>query len=83
VPLLKRAYDRALGMAKDGVVSASALDDAEKNYEMSLNKQNVAKAQMTVLKAKIAPVGSAGGAGSSQPEATRGAAQLHRCGFAD
>src|ERR1700674_1876700 len=54
VPLLKRAYDRALGMAKDGVVSASALDDAEKNYEMSLNKQNVSKAQMTVLKAKIA-----------------------------
>ena len=41
-------------MAKDGVVSASALDDAEKNYEMSLNKQNVAKAQVTVLKAKIA-----------------------------
>src|SRR5271156_1330626 len=45
VPLLKRAYVRAQGMAKEGVVSASALDDAEKNYEMSLNKQNVAKAQ--------------------------------------
>src|SRR5208337_848991 len=41
VPLLKRAYERAQGMAKEGVVSASALDDAEKNYEMSLNKQNV------------------------------------------
>jgi len=54
VPLLKRAYDRATGMAKDGVVSASALDDAEKNYEMSLNKQNVSKAQVTVLRAKIA-----------------------------
>ncbi|HEY4905256.1 MAG TPA: efflux RND transporter periplasmic adaptor subunit [Candidatus Sulfotelmatobacter sp.] len=54
VPLNKRAYDRATGMAKDGVVSASALDDAEKNYEMSLNKQNVSKAQVTVLKAKIA-----------------------------
>ena len=54
VPLLKRAYDRAEGMAKDGVVSASALDDAQKNYEMSLNKQNVAKAQVTVLKAKVA-----------------------------
>ncbi|HKM85369.1 MAG TPA: efflux RND transporter periplasmic adaptor subunit [Terriglobales bacterium] len=53
VPLLKRAYDRAQGMAKDGVVSASALDDAEKNYEMSLNKQNVAKAQLLVLQAKI------------------------------
>ncbi len=54
VPLLKRAYDRAVGMAKDGVVSASALDDAQKNYELALNKQNVSKAQVTVLKAKIA-----------------------------
>ena len=54
VPLLKRAYDRATNMAKDGVVSASALDDAQKNYEMALNKQNVSKAQVTVLRAKIA-----------------------------
>ena len=53
VPLLKRAYDRAQRMATDGVVSASALDDAEKNYEMSLNKQNVSKAQLQVLQAKI------------------------------
>ncbi|MGO9270846.1 MAG: efflux RND transporter periplasmic adaptor subunit [Terriglobia bacterium] len=53
VPLLKRAYERAQGMAKDGVVSASALDDAEKNYEMALNKQNVSKAQLQVLQAKI------------------------------
>ena len=41
-------------MAKDGVVSASALDDADRNYKMALNKQNVSKAQVTVLKAKIA-----------------------------
>jgi HlyD family secretion protein len=54
VPLLKRAYDRAENMAKDGVVSTSALEDAQKNYEMALNKQNVSKAQVTVLKAKIA-----------------------------
>src|SRR5260370_9025529 len=40
-------------MAKEGVVSASALDDAQKNYEMSLNKQNVSKAQLQVLQAKI------------------------------
>jgi len=53
VPLLKRAYDRARRMATDGVVSASALDDAQKNYEMSLNKQNVSKAQLQVLQAKI------------------------------
>ena len=54
VPLLKRGYDRAVGMAKEGVVSASALDDAQKNYELALNKQNVAKAQVSVLKSKIA-----------------------------
>ncbi len=54
VPLLKRAYDRANGMAKDGIVSTSALEDAQKNYELALNKQNVSKAQVTVLRAKIA-----------------------------
>jgi len=53
VPMLKRAYDRAVGMAKEGVVSQSALDDAQKNYELALNKQNVAKAQLLVLRAKI------------------------------
>ncbi|MFZ3340312.1 MAG: efflux RND transporter periplasmic adaptor subunit [Terriglobales bacterium] len=53
VPLLKRAFERSQGMAKEGVVSASALDDAQKNYEMALNKQNVAKAQLQVLQAKI------------------------------
>ena len=41
-------------MAKEGVVSTSALEDAQKNYELALNKQNVSKAQVTVLKAKIA-----------------------------
>jgi HlyD family secretion protein len=53
VPSLKRAYERAQGMAKDGVVSAQALDDAQRNYELALNKQNVAKAQLQVLQAKI------------------------------
>jgi HlyD family secretion protein len=54
VPLLKRAYERDVSMAKDGVVSTSALEDAQRAYELALNKQNVAKAQVTVLKAKIA-----------------------------
>jgi HlyD family secretion protein len=53
VPMLRRAYERAQGMAKDGVVSAANLDDAQKNYVMSVNKQNGARAQVTVLKAKI------------------------------
>ena len=54
VPILKKAYDRALQMAKDGVVSQSSLDDAEKDYKLAVNKQNVARAQATVLQAKIA-----------------------------
>src|SRR5256884_7144058 len=53
VPLLKRAYERAVGMAKEGVVSTSALEDAQKAYELSLNKQNVSNAQLVVLRAKI------------------------------
>src|SRR6202008_4767020 len=39
VPTLKRAYERAQGMAKEGVVSVSALDDAQRNYVLALNKQ--------------------------------------------
>ena len=53
VPLLKRAYERAQNMAKEGVVSTSALDDAQKNYELALNKQNVSKAQLIVGNAKV------------------------------
>jgi HlyD family secretion protein len=52
VPLLKRAHERAVSMAKDGVVSQSQLDDAQKNYELALNKQQVAQANLGVLKAK-------------------------------
>jgi HlyD family secretion protein len=53
VPTLKRAYDRASKMAADGVVSQTALDDAQRAYELALNKQNVARAQVTVNKAKV------------------------------
>src|ERR1035441_6601650 len=69
VPLLKRAYDRAQRMATDGVVSASALDDAEKNYEMSLNKQNVSKAQLQVLQAKIGQAQGPAVRVASEPQA--------------
>jgi HlyD family secretion protein len=67
VPLLKKQLDRNMEMAKDGVVSAQALDDADRNYEMALNKKNVAKAQVAVLKAKIA---------QSQAEVTQDEANL-------
>jgi HlyD family secretion protein len=54
IPMLKRAYQRATNMAKEGVVSQSNLDDAQKAYELALNKQNVARAVLTVNKAKMA-----------------------------
>ena len=78
VPLLKRAYERAQGMAKDGVVSASALEDAQKAYELALNKQNVSKAQVTVLKAKIAQAEATRRARPGEPEAIRRAARIYR-----
>jgi HlyD family secretion protein len=54
VPLLLRAYERAQQMAKEGVFSQAALDDAQRNYEMAVNKRDVARAQLTVNKAKMA-----------------------------
>jgi HlyD family secretion protein len=53
VPVLKREYERALQMAKDGVVSKSQLDDAQKNYELAKNKQDSARANLIVSKAKV------------------------------
>jgi len=54
IPTLRRAYERAQDMAKSGVVSASALDDAQRAYILAQNKQDVAKAQLVVNKAKVA-----------------------------
>lgn len=53
VPMLQRAYERAQEMAKVGVLSASALDDAQKNYELAVNKQNLGKANEVVAAAKL------------------------------
>ncbi len=53
VPLLKRAYDRAAEMARSGVVSQAALDEAQKSFEVAVNKRDVARAQLVVNKAKV------------------------------
>ncbi len=58
IPMLKRAYERALKMAKEGVVSQANLDDAQKAYDLAVNKQNVARAVLTVNKAKVAQAGA-------------------------
>ncbi len=53
IPMLKRAYERAQKMAKDGVVSDSTLDDAQKNYEMAVNKQQLGRANVISATAKL------------------------------
>jgi len=53
VPILKRAYERAQQMAKDGVVSQAQLDDAQKNYQMAVNKQQLGKANEVVAAARM------------------------------
>ncbi|HEV2022853.1 MAG TPA: efflux RND transporter periplasmic adaptor subunit [Terriglobales bacterium] len=53
VPLLLRAYQRAQQMAKEGVVSQAALDDAQRNYELSVNKRDMAKASLTQAQAQV------------------------------
>jgi HlyD family secretion protein len=53
IPTLQRAYERAQEMSKDGVVSQATLDDAQRGYIMAVNKRDVARAQLTVNKAKV------------------------------
>jgi HlyD family secretion protein len=53
IPMLKRAYDRAQQMAKEGVVSPSALDEAQKNYEIAVNKQQLGKANAISAAARV------------------------------
>src|SRR5580704_13794847 len=54
VPFLKLNMERAEQMYKDGVMSKSLVEDAEKNYQMALNKQVSAQRTLMVSKAEIA-----------------------------
>src|SRR5437773_2325884 len=53
VPFLKLNMERAQQMLKDGVMSKSIVEDAEKNYQMGLNKQMSAQRNLAVSKAEI------------------------------
>jgi len=54
VPFLKLSMDRAEREFKEGVVSRSVVEDAQKNFQMGLNKQVSAQTNLTVSKADIA-----------------------------
>jgi HlyD family secretion protein len=54
VPYLKLNMERAQQMFKDGVMSRSLVEDAEKNYQLALNKQVSAQRTLVVSRAEIA-----------------------------
>ena len=54
VPFLKRDMDRARMMFRDGLIAQNVRDDAEKNYEMALNRQKSAVVNLGVARAAIA-----------------------------
>jgi HlyD family secretion protein len=54
VPFLKLSMDRAERQYAEGVVARSGVEDAQKNYQMGLNKQVSAQTNLTVSKADIA-----------------------------
>ena len=53
LPFLKLALERARKLYTDGLIAPSILEDADKAYQMGLNKQTAAKSQAAVSKAEV------------------------------
>ena len=54
IPFLKRDVERAGQMFRDGVIPQHTRDDAEKNYELAVNRQQQAIVNLGVARAAIA-----------------------------
>jgi len=54
LPFLKSTVDRNRKLAAEGLVSASALDEGERAYQLALNKQLSAQRYLAVSRAEIA-----------------------------
>jgi HlyD family secretion protein len=54
VPFTRRNFDRAEKLLKEGVLPQQSLDDSRSAYEQALNRQNIARAQLSVSEAKVA-----------------------------
>jgi HlyD family secretion protein len=54
LPFLKSTVERNRKLAADGLVSSSVLDDAERTYQIALNKQMSAQRYLAVSRAEIA-----------------------------
>ena len=53
LPMYRATLDRSSAMAKEGIVSRQALDDANKDYLAALTRRDSAKAQISVDTAKL------------------------------
>lgn len=53
LPMYKATLDRNVQMAKEGVVSQQALDNANRDYLAAVNKRDAARAQIGVDQAKL------------------------------
>jgi HlyD family secretion protein len=54
LPFLKATVERDRKLAADGLVASSALDDADRAYQIALNKQVSAQRNVAVSKAEVA-----------------------------
>jgi len=54
IPFLKSAAERARSLYTDGLIATSILEDAEKAYQLALNKQLAARSNIAVNKAEVA-----------------------------
>src|SRR5262249_39855388 len=54
VPFTKRNFERSERLLKEGVLPQQSYDDTRSAYEQALNRQNIAKAQLSVSGAKVA-----------------------------
>ncbi len=54
LPFLKTAAERAKKLYDDGLIATSLLEDADKVYQLGLNKQTAAKSSVSLKKAEVA-----------------------------
>lgn len=54
LPFLKSAMERARKLFSEGLISDSVREDAEKGYEMALNKQSASRRNVAVNQAEVA-----------------------------
>jgi len=54
IPFLKSAVERARRLYEQGLISTNVLEDAQKEYELALNKQRAARSNVSVTEAEVA-----------------------------